>query len=240
MIQIRPAIDIIDGKCVRLTRGSYSAKTVYSQDPVDVARSFEDAGLSHLHLVDLDGAKAAHIVNRDILEKIAKSTDLKIDFGGGLKSDADIQIAFDCGASQVTVGSIAAKQPEMFQRWIKKYGGDKVVLSADVRHGFIAVNGWEEITRIGLFAYVKDYLAKGVNTVICTDISRDGLMQGCSIDMYKQLRAQFPKMKLIASGGVNSIQEIRDLQLLGVHGVVLGKSVYEGHIKLIDLSEFII
>lgn len=240
MIEIIPAIDLIDGKCVRLSQGDYNQKTTYNENPLEVAKMFEDAGIKRLHLVDLDGAKAHHIVNQKVLEKIATSTNLIIDFGGGLKSDNDLRIAFESGAQMITGGSIAVRNPEIFESWIEKFGADKIILGADVNNEKIAVGGWLESTDIELIPFVENYMGKGISKVICTDISKDGMLQGPSVDLYiKMLKAQ-PEMYLIASGGVSSIADIEQLNDAGIPAVITGKAIYEGRIKLSDLKPFLI
>jgi len=238
MIEIIPAIDIIDGKCVRLSQGDYAQKTVYNENPIEVAKMFEDAGIRRLHLVDLDGAKAQHIVNYKVLEAIVLSTSLEVDFGGGLKTDEDLQVAFDNGASMITGGSIAVKNPDIFLSWVKKYGGDRIILGADVKDQRIAVNGWLETTDIELLPFIGKFKRKGVNKVICTDISKDGMLQGSAVDLYKKVLGQYPDLYLIASGGVSSIQDIEELETAKVPAVIFGKAIYEGKIKLKDLEKF--
>ncbi len=233
---IIPAIDIIDGKCVRLTQGDYAQKKIYNENPLEVAKEFEAAGITHLHLVDLDGAKSQHIVNYKVLETISKNTSLKIDFGGGIKSNNDIRIAFDCGANQVTGGSIAVKNKSLFIEWIKSYGADKIILGADVKNGKIAVNGWKEESQEELFQFLKNYISSGIKYVICTDITKDGLLQGTATELYKQILTKFPTIKLIASGGVSSVDELNELRSAGLYGAIVGKAFYEGRIKLNELK----
>ena len=240
MIEIIPAIDLIDGKCVRLSQGDYTQKIVYNENPLEVAKMFADAGIRRLHLVDLDGAKAHHIVNHKVLEKITSGTDLVVDFGGGLKSDDDLRIAFECGASMVTGGSIAVKNPEIFFSWIAKFGADKIILGADVKNEKIAVGGWLETTEIELLPFIQNYLQKGINKVICTDISKDGMLQGPAINLYKKMLNTYPDMYLIASGGVSSIRDIEMLHEATVPAVITGKAIYEGRITLKELSKLII
>ncbi len=240
MIEIIPAIDLIDGKCVRLSQGDYNQKTTYNENPLEVAKMFEDAGIRRLHLVDLDGAKAHHIVNQKVLEKIASSTNLIIDFGGGLKSDDDLRIAFESGAKMITGGSIAVRNPETFISWIEKFGGDKIILGADVKNEKVAVGGWLETTDIELLPFVSDYLAKGINKVICTDISKDGMLQGPAIELYKKMLKAQPEMYLIASGGVSSVTDIEQLNEALIPAVITGKAIYEGRIKLNDLKQFLL
>lgn len=239
MIEIIPAIDIIDGKCVRLSQGDYEQKKVYNENPLEVAKMFEGVGVRRLHLVDLDGAKAQHIVNYKVLESITNSTSLVVDFGGGLKSDDDLRIAFECGARMVTGGSIAVKNPTVFRSWIEKFGSEKIILGADVKDEKIAVGGWLETTQTDLIPFVQDYHKAGVNKVICTDISKDGMLQGPSIELYKKILAEIPSLYLIASGGVSSMADIEQLQEAGVPAVITGKAIYEGKIKMADLEKFL-
>ena len=239
MIEIIPAIDIIDGKCVRLSQGDYGQKKVYNENPTEVAKMFEGVGVRRLHLVDLDGAKAQHIVNYKVLESIATSTSLVVDFGGGLKSDEDLRIAFECGASMVTGGSIAVKHPEVFRSWIDKFGSEKIILGADVKDEKIAVGGWLETTKAELLPFVKDYRQAGIDKVICTDISKDGMLQGPSVELYEKILAEIPDLYLIASGGVSSMADIERLQEANVPAVITGKAIYEGKIKMEDLAKFL-
>jgi phosphoribosylformimino-5-aminoimidazole carboxamide ribotide isomerase len=239
MIEIIPAIDIIDGKCVRLSQGNYAQKTVYNENPLEVAKMFEDAGIRRLHLVDLDGAKAQHIVNQAILESIVLNTSLEVDFGGGLKSDEDLRIAFDSGASMITGGSIAIKNEEIFLSWVKKYGGERIILGADVKNEKLAVSGWTEVTDQELLPFIGKFKRKGVSKVICTDIAKDGMLQGPSINLYRKILNQYPDLHLIASGGVSSIQDIEELEEAGVPAVIFGKAIYEGNIKLEELKRFL-
>ncbi|MCQ2361137.1 MAG: 1-(5-phosphoribosyl)-5-[(5-phosphoribosylamino)methylideneamino]imidazole-4-carboxamide isomerase [Paludibacteraceae bacterium] len=236
MIELIPAIDIIDGKCVRLSQGDYNTKKVYGECPADMAKRFEDVGIKRLHVVDLDGAKASHIVNYKALESIASKTNLIIDFGGGLKTDDDLRIAFESGASMVTGGSIAVKNPNVFEGWLKKYGGDKIILGADVKERKIAVSGWIENTDVDLFEFLKDYISKGVRKVICTDIAKDGMLKGPSIELYKDILKEHPTLHLIASGGVSSMEDIKALDEAGVPAVIFGKAIYEGRIKVEELK----
>lgn len=239
MIELIPAIDIIDGKCVRLSQGDYTRQTVYNEDPLEVALEFEANGLHRLHLVDLDGAKAHHIVNWKVLERIASKTSLIIDFGGGLKSDQDLDIAFNSGAQMVTGGSIAVKQPEVFSQWIDRFGPERIILGADVKGDKIAVSGWLEDTDLTWKAFIRDYRNKGIVKVISTDIERDGMLQGPSVELYSEMMAEIPGLFLIASGGVSSVADIERLQQAGVPAVIFGKAIYEGRIKLHDLLPFI-
>jgi phosphoribosylformimino-5-aminoimidazole carboxamide ribotide isomerase len=238
-VRIIPAIDIINGQCVRLTQGNYAAKTIYATDPVAVAQSFEAQGAKYLHLVDLDGAKARKIVNHAVLENIAKATNLTIDFGGGIQSDEDIQRAFDSGASQITGGSIAVKNPDLFLSWLAKYGAEKIILGADVKDEQIAVSGWEETTTLGLYDFLGKYTKAGIKYVVCTDIQKDGLLQGASTELYKYILAEFPALHLIASGGVSSTQDLLGLEKIGVDGAIIGKALYEQRLTWQDLAYFL-
>ena len=238
-MRIIPAIDIIEGKCVRLSKGDYESKKIYNESPLEVAKTFENYGIKYLHLVDLDGAKSKHIVNYKVLETLALKTSLKIDFGGGLKSDTDLKIAFENGASQITGGSIAVKSPETFVSWIKAYGSEKIILGADVKGIHIATDGWLETSDQTLFEFVKHYQTKGVEYVICTDISKDGMMEGPAVDLYKNLLAE-TEVKLIASGGISKIEELPKLQQLGCEGIIIGKAIYENRISLKQLEKFIL
>ena len=237
MIEIIPAIDIIDGKCVRLSQGDYNQKTVYYENPLEVAKMFEDAGIRRLHVVDLDGAKAQHIVNYKILDQIAHKTNLVIDFGGGLKTDEDLRIAFESGAAMVTGGSIAVKDPVTFTSWIDKYGADKIILGADVKDEKIAVSGWTETTDLKLMPFIRNYIEKGISKIISTDISKDGMLTGPSIDCTKNVKEE-PSIYLIASGG-GSIQDIEDLIEINVPAVITGKAIYEGKFSLKDLRPYL-
>lgn len=239
MIEIIPAIDIIDGKCVRLTQGDYDQKKVYNEDPLEVAKMFEANGITRLHTVDLDGARSQHIVNYRTIEKIADHTSLVIDFGGGIKSDEDIDIAFASGASMVTIGSVAVKKPDLFASWLEKYNDNKIILGADVKNGLISINGWKEEGDESLMPFLKKYIDKGVDNVLCTDISRDGMLQGPAINLYKEVMAAYPQLHLIASGGVSCIEDIEALNAAGIPAVVFGKAIYEGRIKMEDLSRFL-
>ncbi len=240
MITIIPAIDLIDAKCVRLSQGDYNQKTVYNENPLEVAKMFEDAGITRLHLVDLDGAKAKHIVNYKVLETIANKTNLVIDFGGGLKSDDDLRIAFDCGAQMVTGGSIAVKDQETFLSWIEKYGAGKIILGADAKDKMIAVSGWQEVSELPILEFIESYTSKGINQVISTDIARDGMLTGPSIELYKEIMDRFPELGLIASGGIATMQDIYELDEMGIPGVITGKAIYENRISLDEISKFIL
>ena len=239
-MRIIPAIDLIDGKCVRLSKGDYATQKIYNEHPLEVAKAFEDHGIQHLHLVDLDGAKSKHIVNHKVLEDIASKTTLKIDFGGGLKSDEDLKIAFESGAHQVTGGSIAVKEPGVFEQWIETYGSEKIILGADVQGDRIATNGWLETSEHRLVDFVKDYHAKGIQYVICTDISKDGMLEGPSFEVYADLLAAQSGIKLIASGGISSFEELPRLAAMGCEGTIIGKAIYENRITLAALENFIL
>jgi len=239
VIEIIPAIDLIDGKCVRLSQGDYNKKTVYNENPLEIAKMFVDAGIRRLHLVDLDGAKAHHIVNQKVLEIIATKTKLIIDFGGGLKSDEDLRIAFESGAQMITGGSIAVRNPEIFIAWIEKFGAEKIILGADVHEEKIAVGGWLESTDIELMPFIQNYMQKGISKVICTDISKDGMLAGTSLDLYKKMLQIEPEMYLIASGGVSSIADIELLEQAKIPAVITGKAIYEGKFSLNELSRFL-
>jgi phosphoribosylformimino-5-aminoimidazole carboxamide ribotide isomerase len=239
MIQIIPAIDIIDGKCVRLVQGDFSQQKNYSDNPLEVAKKFEDAGIKRLHLVDLDGARQKKIVNHKVLQQIAGNTGLSIDFGGGLQSEEDLSIAFNCGAAQVTGGSIAVKNPVVFESWIQKFGAEKIILGADAKEEKIAVSGWLEVTEKSVFDFIETYLNKGIKYVFCTDVSKDGLLQGPSFELYQSIRLRFPQAALIASGGVTTVEDIVRLDEMGVYGAIIGKAYYEGKIRLEALSRFL-
>lgn len=238
IIELIPAIDLIDGKCVRLTQGDYNSKKVYNEDPLEVAKMFEDHGITRLHVVDLDGARAGRIINYRVLERIATRTALIIDFGGGLKADEDLEIAFESGAQMVTGGSIAVKNPNVFESWIKKYGSERIILGADAKDKKIAVSGWEETTELELIPFIQDYYKKGVTKVICTDISKDGMLEGPSVELYQEIREAVEYIHVIASGGVSSIDDIEKLREAGIPSVIFGKAIYEGRIQLKDLLRF--
>ena len=239
-MRIIPAIDIIEGKCVRLTKGDYSTQKIYNEDPLEVAKAFEDIGVTYLHLVDLDGARASSIVNHIVLEKLATKTRLKIDFGGGLKSNSDIKIAFECGAQQITGGSVAIKNPDIFVRWLDEFGSDKIILGADVKGDQIAVSGWMENSDESVLPFVKKYQESGVEFVICTDISKDGTLEGPAFSLYESLLSTCPEIKLVASGGISNISELPLLADLGCDGVIIGKAIYEKKISLSRLESYII
>ena len=236
-MEIVPAIDIIDGKCVRLSKGDYNAQKTYSDSPLDVALRFQDAGIKRLHLVDLDGARSKHIVNYPVLEAITNHTDLTVDFGGGIKSTSDLETALGCGAAMVTVGSTAVTDPDMMQKWIEDFGQEHIILGADARDGKISVNGWKEDSVITLSDFIRDYMKKGITQVLCTDINRDGMLQGPAVELYRSLLREFPGIKLIASGGVSSVQDLMDLKEAGLPAAIVGKAYYEGRITLDQLSK---
>jgi len=238
LIEIIPAIDIIEGKCVRLSQGDYSKKIVYNQNPLEVAQMFVNHGIRRLHLVDLDGAKAGSIINYRVLETIAGKTNLSIDFGGGLKSNDDLRIAFECGAEMVTGGSIAVKNRDVFTSWVEKYGSEKIILGADVKDEKIAVSGWTETSDLELIDFVKDYVNRGITKVICTDISKDGMLQGPATELYKKILNQFSELHLVASGGVSCIDDIDKLIEAKVPAVITGKAIYEGKIELNQLEKY--
>lgn len=240
MIELIPAIDIIDGKCVRLSQGDYNSKKVYNENPVEVAKELEAHGIRRLHVVDLDGAASHHVVNYRTLEQIASRTSLVIDFGGGVKSDEDLIIAFESGAQMVTGGSIAVQNPERFCHWLQTYGSERIILGADVKDRRIAVNGWKDESACELFPFLEDYVGKGIRKVICTDINCDGMLQGPSISLYKEMLEAHPDLYLIASGGVGSTEDIRQLEATGIPAVIFGKALYEGRITFKELEAFMI
>ena len=238
MIELIPAIDVIDGKCVRLSQGDYDTKKVYNENPMEVAKEFEANGIQRLHVVDLDGAKSSHVVNYKVLDTIAGHTSLIIDFGGGIKTDEDLVIAFEYGAQMVTLGSVAVKQPDLFKKWLHQYGTEKIILGADVKDNHISVSGWLEEGPQELMPFLDDYTREGVRKVLCTDISRDGMLQGPSIELYRQVMQRFPDTHLIASGGVSNLDDIIRLDEAGIPAVVFGKALYEGCITMKDLKRF--
>jgi phosphoribosylformimino-5-aminoimidazole carboxamide ribotide isomerase len=238
-IEIIPAIDVIDGKCVRLTHGDYNQKKIYNEHPLEVAKEFEDAGVRRLHLVDLDGAKAGAVKNWKVLETIAQKTSLIIDFGGGIKSEKDVQIVFDSGAALSTVGSIAVKDEETFYSWLTKFGAEKFLLGADVKNEKITVSGWTEQTEIWIYDFIEKNLQKGMKQIFCTDVSKDGALEGPSIELYKSIIQKFPQLHFIASGGVSSIDEVYKLRDIDCKGVIIGKAIYEGRIRLSELKSFL-
>ncbi|MBR5656657.1 MAG: 1-(5-phosphoribosyl)-5-[Prevotella sp.] len=236
MIELIPAIDLINGKCVRLTKGDYEQKKIYNENPVEVACEFERLGFERLHVVDLDGAKSQHVVNIDVLREITSKTSLKVDFGGGIKTNDDIEKAFTNGASMVTVGSIAVKQPELFLDWLDEYGAERMILGADVRNGMISVNGWKEDSTESLLPFLRKYIIKGVKNVLCTEISKDGTLTGPAIALYQEIMQEYPTLHLIASGGVSSNEDISALEQAGIPAVVFGKAFYEGRIDIDKLN----
>ncbi len=238
-MKIIPAIDLIDGKCVRLSQGDYDTKKVYNENPLEVAKQFESIGITNLHLVDLDGAKARHIVNHDVLKTISDNTNLAIDFGGGIKSDADIELAFASGAKQVTAGTIAVQNKSLFMSWLERYSSKKLILGADVKDGNIAIQGWQSQTAVTIWAFLDYYTKQGVEYVICTDISKDGMLLGSSMDLYANILKKYPQIKLIASGGVASISEMVELEKIGLYGAIVGKAIYENRISMEELSDFL-
>ena len=235
MIELIPAIDIINGQCVRLTKGDYDQKTVYRDSPAEVAKEFEEIGFRRLHVVDLDGAKSKHIVNDEVLRAITTDTQLTVDFGGGIKTDEDIEKAFAAGAAMVTVGSIAVTQPDLFMGWLEKYGPERMILGADVRHGKISINGWKEDSAEDLLPFLQKYIDAGVRNVLCTEISKDGTLSGPAIGLYSEVMEAYPELHLIASGGVSSLDDIKALDAAGIPAVVSGKAIYEGKIDLREL-----
>jgi phosphoribosylformimino-5-aminoimidazole carboxamide ribotide isomerase len=237
-MQIIPAIDIIDGKCVRLTEGDYAQKTIYNENPLEVAKAFEDAGIKRLHLVDLDGAKAGVVKNWKVLESIALHTKLVIDFGGGIKTDEDVALVFERGASLATIGSIAVANPALFLSWVSAYGADRFFLGADVKGNLIAVNGWMHTSTTSIDTFIGDYLAKGISNIFCTDVSKDGRLEGPSTELYQSLIQLFPSLKLVASGGVSSLQDLETLDRIGCAGAIVGKAIYENRISLNVLQQF--
>jgi len=239
MITIVPAIDIFEGKCVRLTQGMYTQKKIYNENPLEVAKLFEDNGFKRLHLVDLEGAKNSKVVNHRVLQSIASKTNLIIDFGGGIKSDDDIEVVFNCGAAMATIGSIAVTNKDILMRWLTTYGSDKIIVGADSRDRKIAISGWLETTMLDLFDFMKDYAENGVQHFLCTDISKDGMMQGTAMPLYKEISEKLPELKIIASGGISYIREIEELNSMNVDSVIIGKAFYEGLITLDDLKRFL-
>jgi phosphoribosylformimino-5-aminoimidazole carboxamide ribotide isomerase len=239
MLTLIPAIDIIEGKCVRLSKGDYSKKTIYNNDPLEVAKTFEGHGLTRLHLVDLDGAKGQHVVNWKVLENIVSKTKLVVDFGGGVKANCDLDIVFECGAAMVTIGSIAVKNKNLFFTWLDKYSADKIILGADVSDQKIAVTGWLEDSGLDVFNFISEYQQKGVKQILCTDISKDGMLEGTSMELYKEILQRNQNIELIASGGITIIDELYALAEMGVSGAIIGKAIYEGKITLNDLKMFV-
>ena len=240
-MRIIPAIDLIDAQCVRLSKGDYDTKKIYNENPLEVAKAYEDHGIEYLHLVDLDGAKSSRIINYNVLEQIATKTNLKVDFGGGLKSDEDLKIAFESGAHQITGGSIAVKDADKFKQWLAHYGNDKIILGADAKDEKVAISGWLEESKEELLPFIKNYIAQGISYIICTDISKDGMLEGPSFDLYEKilLDNQNTTIKLIASGGISSFDELPKLKALGCEGTIIGKAIYENKISLKQLEAFI-
>lgn len=236
MIELIPAIDLIEGKCVRLTKGEYESKKVYADDPVAIASEFEQLGFKRLHLVDLDGAKSKHVVNDQVLRDITSHTRLTVDFGGGIKTDEDIEKVFDAGATLVTIGSISVTNPERYMEWLERYGSEHIILGADIRNGFISINGWKEDSNIQLTDFLKRYMEVGTKNVLCTDISKDGMLQGTATNLYKDVMKAYPNCHLIASGGVSGMQDIEELDAAGIPAVVFGKAIYEGRLDMKELS----
>lgn len=239
-MRIIPAIDIINGKCVRLSKGDYNTKIIYNENPLEVAKMFENHGVKYLHLVDLDGAKASHIINHKVLETIAKNTKLKIDFGGGLKSDNDLRIAFESGAHQITGGSIAVKNREIFEKWIAEYGSDKIILGADANNEKVAVSGWLEDSNEDLVPFIQMYQSKGIQYVICTDIAKDGMLEGPSFELYAKILKEAKEIKLIASGGISTFEELPKLAEMGCEGTIIGKAIYEHKISMKEIENYIV
>ncbi|MEJ1241514.1 1-(5-phosphoribosyl)-5-[(5-phosphoribosylamino)methylideneamino]imidazole-4-carboxamide isomerase [Chryseolinea sp. T2] len=236
-MRIIPAIDIIDGKCVRLTQGDYAQKKIYNENPLEVARSFEAAGLTHLHLVDLDGAKRGQVVNWQVIESITTNTSLNVDFGGGIKTFEEIDRLINLGVKQVNLGSIAVKQPDKITEWLEHFGGEKIILSADVKNEMISINGWQQDSSINIVTFLRDYIQRGIEHVTCTDISTDGMLSGPNVELYKKLLLSFPQLHVIASGGVSVIEDLHELRAIGVDGAIVGKAIYEGKISLEQLAK---
>ncbi len=239
MIKLIPAIDIIDGRCVRLTKGNYNEKTIYHENPVDVAKEFEQLGLTRLHLVDLDGAKSDHVINIDVLKAISTQTNLHVDFSGGIKSDDDIKDVFNNGAKMVTIGSVAVNNPDLFNKWIKEYGPQKIILGADIKNGSIAINGWKDETKKSIYSFLEHYISLGIINILCTDITKDGTLSGPAYNLYTEILRRFPEINLIASGGVSSNEDIIKLDKLGVKAVVFGKAYYEHKIDIKTLMQYV-
>jgi phosphoribosylformimino-5-aminoimidazole carboxamide ribotide isomerase len=239
MIKLIPAIDIIDGRCVRLTKGNYNEKTIYHENPVDVAKEFEQLGLTRLHLVDLDGAKSDHVINIDVLKAISTQTNLHVDFSGGIKSDDDIKDVFNNGANMVTIGSVAVNNPYLFNKWLKEYGPQKIILGADIKNGSIAINGWKDETKKSIYSFLEHYISLGIINILCTDITKDGTLSGPAYNLYTEILRRFPEINLIASGGVSSNEDIIKLDKLGVKAVVFGKAYYEHKIDIKTLMQYV-
>ncbi len=239
MIKLIPAIDIIGGRCVRLTKGNYNEKTIYHENPVDVAKEFEQLGLTRLHLVDLDGAKSDHVINIDVLKAISTQTNLHVDFSGGIKSDDDIKDVFNNGANMVTIGSVAVNNPYLFNKWLKEYGPQKIILGADIKNGSIAINGWKDETKKSIYSFLEHYISLGIINILCTDITKDGTLSGPAYNLYTEILRRFPEINLIASGGVSSNEDIIKLDKLGVKAVVFGKAYYEHKIDIKTLMQYV-
>ncbi|MFI5163691.1 MAG: 1-(5-phosphoribosyl)-5-[(5-phosphoribosylamino)methylideneamino]imidazole-4-carboxamide isomerase [Bacteroidia bacterium] len=239
MIEIIPAIDIIDGKCVRLSQGDFAQKKIYNENPLEVAKQFEEAGIKRLHVVDLDGAKQGKVINLKVLEQISSQTKLIIDFGGGIKTTESARQVFDAGAKMISIGTVAVKNPKLFQEWILKFGSENILLGADVKKEQIVVSGWTENTSISIFNFISENILLGIKNIFCTDVSLDGMLQGPALSLYNKVLKQFPSINLIASGGVNSIEDIFQLEKAGCSGVIIGKAIYEGKIKLLNLKPFL-
>jgi phosphoribosylformimino-5-aminoimidazole carboxamide ribotide isomerase len=239
MIKLIPAIDIIGGRCVRLTKGNYNEKTIYHENPVDVAKEFEQLGLTRLHLVDLDGAKSDHVINIDVLKAISTQTNLHVDFSGGIKSDSDIKDVFNNGANMVTIGSVAVNNPYLFNKWLKEYGPQKIILGADIKNGSIAINGWKDETKKSIYSFLEHYISLGIINILCTDITKDGTLSGPAYNLYTEILRRFPEINLIASGGVSSNEDIIKLDKLGVKAVVFGKAYYEHKIDIKTLMQYV-
>jgi len=239
MITIIPAIDIINGKCVRLSRGDFNTQKIYNENPLEIARQFADAGIRRLHLVDLDGARQKRVVNWEVLEKIATGTPLQIDFGGGIRSETDVRIAFESGARQITAGSIAISAPDLVEEWLKIFGGEKIILGADVIDRKIAIHGWQEKAPLEIMEFLQNFQEKGVQQAICTEVARDGMLTGPAFELYREIKQIFPDLYLIASGGISRIDDIYQLQDDGIDGVIIGKALYEGYLKLSELKGFL-
>ncbi len=240
MSRIIPAIDLIEGKCVRLEEGDYARKKVYNEDPLEVAKSFADHGIRYLHLVDLDGAKAGQLINWRVLERICSQTDLLVDLGGGIKTEEDLRVAFECGANQVNVGSLAVKDKELFVSWLQSMGGERIILSADARQGKVAIHGWQTQTELELIPFLQEYVAEGVQTAVVTDIAKDGMLSGPAFGLYQDIQAEVPTLQLVASGGVTSMEDVVALDEQNLFGIIIGKAIYEGRILLKDLQSFLL
>ncbi|TQD39053.1 1-(5-phosphoribosyl)-5-[(5-phosphoribosylamino)methylideneamino]imidazole-4-carboxamide isomerase [Haloflavibacter putidus] len=239
-MRIIPAIDIIDGKCVRLTKGDYKTQKTYNENPVEVAKQFEGSGITYLHVVDLDGAKSGKIINYKTLEALTSQTNLKIDFGGGIKTEKDSKIAFESGVNQITCGSMAVKNPDLFKSLLKMYGKDKIILGADIKENKIAIDAWKNTAEVDFISFIKTYLEEGLSYVVCTDVSKDGMLQGPSLGLYQQILSQFKSIKLVASGGISNLKDLDKLKALGCNAAILGKAIYENKISLPQLEQYIL